>query len=97
MFLIVIFVVKNKILYRRAALITIQKTVKGYFARKRHGPRIKGINKIRNLDTKLKQLLSIANQLKKDKESSIKEIDNLKNEIQSAASRIKVIMIIIIF
>lgn len=84
------FLVKNKILYRRAALITIQKTVRGYFARKRHGPRIKGIQKIRGLDGKLKQLESIAGQLKKERDSSIKEINSLRSEINAAVTNIKV-------
>lgn len=80
---------KNKILYRRKALIIMQKTLRGYLARKRHAPRIKGINKIKAMEAKVKQLDSIASQLKKDKESSIKEINSLRFEIESAISRIK--------
>lgn len=68
----------------------MQKTLRGYLARKRHGPRITGIKKIRALESKVKQLDSIAGQLKKDKESSIKEINNLRIEIEGAISRIKV-------
>lgn len=70
----------------------MQKTLRGYLARKRHGPRIKGIQKIKGLDSKVKQLDSIAGQLKKDKESSIKEINSLRFEIESAINRIKVIL-----
>lgn len=81
---------KNKILYRKQALITIQKTVRGYLIRKKHGPRIKGINKIRGLTGKLKQLEAVVGQLKKDKESSIKNINSLKTEIDGAIARIKV-------
>lgn len=81
---------KNKILYRRRALIIIQKTVRGYFVRKRHSPRIKGIRKIKQLDSKLKQLESIAGQLKRDKESSITKINNLGSEVNAAVIRIKV-------
>lgn len=69
----------------------MQKTLRGYLARKRHGPRIKGIKKIKALDSKVKQLDSIAGQLKKDKDSSLKDINNLRFEIESAISRIKVI------
>lgn len=71
----------------------MQKTLRGYLARKRHGPRIKGINKIKGLESKVKQLDSIAGQLKKDKDSSIKEINNLRLEIEAAINRIKVIYI----
>lgn len=81
---------KNKILYRRKALIDIQKTVRGYLTRKQHGPRITGIRRVRALEAKVKQLDSIAGQLKKDKDSSVKEINSLRNEIEGAISRIKV-------
>lgn len=82
--------VKYKILYRRQALITIQKTVRGYLARKKHGVRITGIRKIRALDAKLKQMENVAAQLKKDKESSMKEIISLSNEINASIEKIKV-------
>lgn len=80
---------KNKILYRRHALIVMQKTVRGHLARKHHGARIRGLRKINQLDTKLKQLESIASQLKKDKEASTNEINTLKNEIQTSMAKIK--------
>lgn len=81
---------KNKIIYRRKALIIMQKTLRGYLARKRHRPRIIGVKNIRALEAQVKQLDSIAGQLKKDKESSVKEINSLRNEIDAAISRIKV-------
>ncbi|XP_017783306.1 PREDICTED: myosin heavy chain 95F isoform X2 [Nicrophorus vespilloides] len=80
---------KNKIEYRRNALIVIQKTVKGYLTKKKHSPRIKGITKIKGLDSKLKQLEMICSQLKKDKESSMKDIGALNDEVKSAIDRIK--------
>lgn len=85
------FTVKNKIAYRRSALITIQKTIRGYLTKKKHGPRIKGTYKIKQLNEKLKQLESIAGQLKKDKDISIKQLNNLKREMREALDRIKVI------
>lgn len=81
---------KYKILYRRQALIVIQKVVRGHLARKRHGPRIKGIQKIRELDIQLKQMEKVAMQLKRDKESSMKEIIGLSNEINASIEKIKV-------
>lgn len=77
-------------MYRRKALIVMQKSLRGYLARKRHGPRITGIKKIKALEAKVQQLDSIAGQLKKDKESSVKDINSLRDEIQAAISRIKV-------
>ncbi len=41
--------VKNKILYRRDSLITIQKTVKMHLARKRHRPRYEGVVRLKKL------------------------------------------------
>ncbi|XP_014677125.1 PREDICTED: unconventional myosin-VI-like [Priapulus caudatus] len=37
---------KNKISWRRQQLIVIQKHVKGYLARKKHQPRIRGVMKV---------------------------------------------------
>lgn len=81
---------KNKILYRREALIKMQKTIRGYLVRKKQGVRINGIRKITALDCKLKQIIDIANQLKKDKESSINEINKVKNVMSEAIAKIKV-------
>lgn len=90
--LIILFIciVKNKINYRRQALIVIQKSVKGYITRKRHGPRIKTLLKIKGIDGNLKKIENVAQQLKKDKESSTNEINKLKDEIASAIAKIKV-------
>jgi myosin-6 len=43
------FSVKNKILYRRASLITIQKNVRMFLAKRIHQPRYRGIAKINSL------------------------------------------------
>lgn len=81
---------KNKIAYRKEALITIQKTVRGHLVRKRHGARIRFIRKIRALDANLKQIENSAVQLKKDKESTTNEINQLKNSVNTAIDSIKV-------
>ncbi|KAF5299207.1 hypothetical protein FQA39_LY02380 [Lamprigera yunnana] len=80
---------KNKILYRRAALIRIQKTVRGHLVRKTQGPRIYGIRKIKDLGKKLDGLNAIANQLKKDKETSTNQINALKTDVANSIGRIK--------
>lgn len=85
-----VFPVKNKIAYRRRALVTMQKTIRGHLVRKRHGARIKFIRKIRGLDANLKQIENSAGQLKKDKESSTNEINQLKSAVNTAIDRIKV-------
>ncbi|XP_050304042.1 myosin heavy chain 95F isoform X2 [Anthonomus grandis grandis] len=80
---------KNKILYRRSALVTIQKNVKGYLVRKKYGVRIRTVKNIRALDSKLKKLEEIAQQLKKDRDATSNEINKLKTELNAAISRIK--------
>lgn len=85
-----LFLVKNKIIYRKKALIIVQKTVRGYLARKKYGPRIKILRKIHSLDENLKKMNNIAGQLKKDKESITNEINKLKTEMSTAIDRIKV-------
>lgn len=84
------FLVKNKILYRRDALLKIQKTVRGYLVKKKQRPRIKGIMKIKEMETKLGQLNSVVNQLKNDRAASTNDINKLKNDIGFAVNRIKV-------
>jgi len=46
---IVIVVVKNKILYRQANLIVIQKNVRMHLSKMKHRPRYMGIKKINSL------------------------------------------------
>lgn len=81
---------KNKIIYRKRALIIVQKTVKGYLTKKKHGPRIKALTKIKGLDGNLKKMEAIAGQLKKEKEATTNEINKLKTEITATIDRIKV-------
>ncbi|XP_060526267.1 myosin heavy chain 95F isoform X2 [Cylas formicarius] len=80
---------KNKILYRRAALVLLQKHIRGYLVKKKYGPRIKTIKNIRSLDAKLKKIEGVAGQLKKDKETTTNAINALKSEMTSAIDRIK--------
>jgi myosin-6 len=80
---------KNKIIYRKRALIVLQKTIKGYLTRKKHGPRIKALAKIKGVESNLKKMESIAGQLKKDKDAMANEINKLKNEITATIDRIK--------
>ncbi|XP_049870051.1 myosin heavy chain 95F isoform X2 [Pectinophora gossypiella] len=80
---------KNKIVYRRKCLITIQKSIRGYLVRRRHQPRYKGVIKIRALLNNLAALETTAAQLKQSKDAMIKNIDNLKNSIKHACGTIK--------
>ncbi|XP_059049763.1 myosin heavy chain 95F [Achroia grisella] len=80
---------KNKILYRRQCLITIQKTIRGHLVRKQHRPRYQAIMKIKALNANLKDMETTTAQLKKEKESAQKNIENLRTAINSACVTIK--------
>lgn len=80
---------RNKILYRRKALILIQKSIRGHLAKKQHQPRYKGIIKIKSLKTQIKKLEQVANELKKDKETNLKDIRSIESAMLSAISTIK--------
>ncbi|XP_053603321.1 myosin heavy chain 95F isoform X2 [Plodia interpunctella] len=80
---------KNKILYRRQCLILVQKSIRGYLVRKQHRPRYQAIAKINALQNNLKDMESVTSQLKKDKDSAQKNIENLRKSIASAVATIK--------
>lgn len=51
------FTVKNKILYRRENLITIQKNVRMHLSKVKHRPRYMGIRKINSLKVSLSPII----------------------------------------
>lgn len=80
---------KYKILYRRACLVTIQKNVRMFLAKRVHQPRYRGIAKIESLKDKLKQMEASIGQLKKDKQSCLSELKTLQTDMTSAVEKIK--------
>jgi len=80
---------KNKILYRRQALITIQKTVRMHLAKKKHRPRYQALVKIRNLSGQVKQIGSMAKNLKSDKDSVEKAVRKIQDNIDQVCITIK--------
>ena len=80
---------KNKILYRRAALIMIQKHSRGYLARKRHAPRFKGIRRMRTLQGQIDQIAQMANGLKKEKEGVLRDAAALSAKVKVEVDKIK--------
>ncbi|XP_032673901.1 myosin heavy chain 95F isoform X2 [Odontomachus brunneus] len=79
---------KNKIIYRRQHLIVLQKTVRMYFEKKRHRPRIRGMMKIRNLKKQLIRMEETASQLK-NREKSSRDMKRLENDFEMAMDKIK--------
>jgi myosin-6 len=80
---------KNRIQYRNKSVLLIQKTVRGYLTRKKHMPRIKGVSKIKAVQKNIKQTEQVANQLKSDKESSLKKMQEIYALIDSSVKRIQ--------
>nr|CAD7196628.1 unnamed protein product [Timema douglasi] len=82
---------KNKILYRKAALVVIQRNVRMHLAQRQHRPRYQGISKIKGLQERLTRMSAIVNQLKKDKESSVSEVQKLQADMTASILKIKVV------
>nr|CAD7423965.1 unnamed protein product [Timema monikensis] len=80
---------KNKILYRKAALVVIQRNVRMHLAQRQHRPRYQGISKIKGLQERLTRMSAIVNQLKKDKESSVSEVQKLQADMTASILKIK--------
>ena len=82
--------VKNKILFRRAKLVTIQAAIRGYRAKKEFRPRIRGMMKIKTLYDQLMPMKEMVGQLKKDKDGAIKKIGSLEKDMDASLLRIQV-------
>ena len=80
---------KNKILYRRAALIVIQKYARMYLAKKKHAPRVKAILQLKKLKTQIDQIGNMSKSLKKDKEAVMKNVNSLNKQVAEEIARIK--------
>lgn len=68
----------------------VQKSLRGYLARKQHQPRIKGIVKINKIRQNMKQMGEIANQLKGERETMLKHMKDIESQIDVAIKNIKV-------
>merc|ERR1712126_391997 len=80
---------RNKIIFRREALVTIQKTVKMYLAKKKHKPRYQMLVKIKKLSSQLQQIVSLARNLKSDKDSVEKAARKIQENINDVIKKIK--------
>ena len=80
---------KNKILYRRAALVLLQCQVRGWRARRQHRPRYQGIQSIRLLATQLNSLAAMGNNLKRGRAKLEQTVDTLRHNIDTAVATIR--------
>jgi myosin-6 len=78
-------------IYKKKCVIQAQKMIRGYLARRQHRPRFKGIIKINALRSNVKEMETIANQLKNDRDSMMKLLKDLELQIDTAIKKIKVI------
>lgn len=82
--------VKNRMKYRQKCILMMQKTIRGYLARKQHQPRYRGIIKINGISADVKKMQEIASQLKAEKDTMLKQIKDVEEQIQLAVKKIKV-------
>eukprot|EP00096_Caligus_rogercresseyi_P001057 TRINITY_DN1165_c0_g1_i1.p1 TRINITY_DN1165_c0_g1~~TRINITY_DN1165_c0_g1_i1.p1 ORF type:complete len:1290 (+),score=487.80 TRINITY_DN1165_c0_g1_i1:159-4028(+) len=62
---------KNKIAYRAAALVIMQKSVRGHLARRKHVPRFKGVLRLKNLEDQIKEISRMGSKLKNYKSPNL--------------------------
>ncbi|KAG7465829.1 hypothetical protein MATL_G00157870 [Megalops atlanticus] len=80
---------KNKMRYRAAACVKIQKTVRMWLCRKKHKPRIDGLVKVRNLKVRMGGLQKVVTGLKEGKQEMSKQIQELDASIDALMAKIK--------
>ncbi|XP_055588992.1 myosin heavy chain 95F isoform X2 [Uranotaenia lowii] len=80
---------KNRIIYRNKCVLIAQKTIRGYLARKRHQPRIKGIIKINAIKTNMGKMQEIANELKSERDNMLRQVADVQRAIEEAVRKIK--------
>lgn len=85
-----LFLVKNRMRYKNKCVVQAQKIIRGYLARKQHQPRVKGIAKINALKRNIKEMENVANQLKNDRETMLKQLKDIELQIDTAIKKIKV-------
>jgi myosin-6 len=86
--------VKNKILWRRSKLITIQKTVRMHLARKQHRPRYLGLKQLAKLQRQTAQMEDTARKLKREQNVSLEQVKALQTEISDGSRKIKVALML---
>lgn len=80
---------KNKIAYRQANLIIIQKNARMINAKKKHRHRYQTICKIKALHGQMVRMEQIASQLKADRDVATKQLQQMKNGVDSLIKKIK--------
>ena len=80
---------KNKIIYRREALVCIQKNLRMHLAMKQHRPRYLGLKAIKLLGSRVDKIDELGRNLKGGKSAMEQSLDVLKQNIDRAVGTIK--------
>lgn len=81
---------RNKILYRRENLVTIQKNIRMHLARKKYRHRYIGILKVKTLQERLHKMAVVISQLKKDKAQCEAQVKGLEGNMDQLIKKIKI-------
>lgn len=80
---------KNKILYRQANLIIIQKNARMFIAQKQHRHRYQTIRRIKALHGEMVRMEQIAAQLKTDRDVAAKQVQQMKSGVDNLIKKIR--------
>ena len=80
---------KNKIIYRREALVCIQKNLRMHLAMKQHRPRYLGLKAIKLLSSRVDKIDELGRNLKGGKSAMEQSLDVLKQNIDKTVGTIK--------
>merc|ERR1711971_1152816 len=80
---------KNKIIYRREALVCIQKNLRMHLAMKQHRPRYLGLKTIKMLSGQVDKIQELGRNLKGGKSSMEQGLDMLRQNLDKAVGTIK--------
>merc|ERR1711862_156498 len=80
---------KNKIIYRREALVCIQKNLRMHLAMKQHRPRYLGLKTIKTLSGQVEKIQQLGNNLKGGKSAMEQSLDVLRQNLDKAVGTIK--------
>ena len=80
---------KNKIIYRHSALVTIQKSTRMFLAMKHHKPRYEGIRRLRLLQSNIERIRQMSESLKAEKAGVMSDIEKINCQLDEAIARIR--------
>ena len=81
---------KNKIIYRRMALITIQKWTRMFIAQKQHAHRYKGVLTLKKSQKQIEQIGKMATTLKPDAKATVQSnVKSIYGHLDNAIAKIR--------